>query len=90
MITYDYYTYADKDKYGQKTLNTTPTGTIKMNITIKSQAIMQDGVKYTSVQYVGLTSDAITDGYVIQYGDKKLKVLYVVPARFKMAIMEEM
>ena len=36
MRTYDYYTYATHDNYGQPILSSEPKGTIKMSINIIS------------------------------------------------------
>ena len=49
-----------------------------MAIYTTSQAI-QDNINYKSANYVGLTYALLDDSYVIQYGDEKLKVLYVTP-----------
>lgn len=78
MRVYDYFTYGDDDAYGQPQLSEEVQGTVKMAIYIASQGI-QDSVTYNGTQYVGLTHDAVTDKYVIQYGDEKLKVLFVNP-----------
>lgn len=81
MRMYSYYKLNDEpDEYGQLTLNTNPQGTIKMNINIVSQSVV-DNIKYNQASYIGLTSDRnINDKYVIQYNeDEKLKVLYVNP-----------
>ena len=76
--TYDYFLYEGKDAYGQKQLSQEPKGQVKMAIYITSQAI-QDNINYKSANYVGLTHSLLDDSYVIQYGDEKLKVLYVNP-----------
>lgn len=76
MRFYDYFTYGDADEYGQPKLSDEAQGTVKIAIYTASQGI-KDSVTYTGTQYVGLTHDAITDKYVIQYGDEKLKVLYI-------------
>lgn len=78
MRTYNYFTYGEQDAYGQPKLSEEVQGTIKMAIYIASQSIM-DSVAYNGTQYIGLTHNDITDKYVIQYGDEKLKVLYVNP-----------
>ena len=51
-------------------------GTVKMAINITSQSV-QDNINYNQAAYIGLTYAPVSDTYVIQYGDKKLKVLYV-------------
>ena len=76
--TYDFFTFGDNDAYAQPTLSDTPQGQIKMTINISSQSI-QDNINYQDCNYVGLTTEEITDKYVIAYGNEKLKVLYVNP-----------
>lgn len=77
MSLYDFYTFGDSDGYGQPQLSTDVKGTIKMSINITSQSI-QDNINYLNANYVGLTYDNnVNDTYVIQYGDTKLKVLYI-------------
>lgn len=75
---YNYFLYLEKDEYAQPQMSKEPQGQIKMAIYITSQAI-QDNINYKSANYVGLTQAAIDDTYVIQYGNEKLKVLYVNP-----------
>lgn len=91
MRSYNYYTYGSNDAYGQPQLSEEPQGTIKMSIAVTSQSI-QDNIQYKNATYIGLTLDAsVSDKYVIQYGDIKLKVLYVNPAgRYKQVFMGEM
>ena len=51
----------------------------------------EDSVNYASIQYQGITQDVdIDDTYVIQYGNKKLKVLYVIDGRYRQVIMTRM
>lgn len=77
MRRYNYYTYSEPNSYGQPTLSTDIKGSIKMVINIASQSV-QDNINYLNCSYVGLTQDkAINDTYVIEYGEEKLKVLYV-------------
>lgn len=76
--TYDYFLYTDADGYGQPQLSKDPKGKVKMSIYITSQSI-QDNINYKGANYVGLTHSLLDDSYVIQYGDEKLKVLYVNP-----------
>lgn len=77
MRSYDYYLYNEKNTHGQKVLNETPQGKIKISIFTTSQSI-QDNVLYLNAQYIGLTQDKnINDTYAIKYGDNVLKVLYV-------------
>lgn len=90
MRTYDYFTYGDNDGYGQPTLSETVQGSIKMAINTTSQSV-QDNINYKDASYIGLTLTSVDDTYVIQYGDEKLKVLYVQPkGRFKQVFMGEM
>lgn len=77
MRFYNYFTFGEKNAYGQQTLSTTPSGTIKIAIYTTSQSI-QDNILYTDASYVGITQDTkVNDTYVIEYEGNKLKVLYV-------------
>lgn len=77
--SYDYYTYGEKNQYGQETLSTDVKGTIKMAIYSQSTTLSAN-VKYRDAKYIGFTQDkTINDKYVIQYGEEKLKVLYIIP-----------
>lgn len=76
MRTYFYYIYGAANAYGQAQLSEEPQGTITMAICVSSQSV-QDNINYKDATYVGLTHHLLDDSYVIQYGDKKLKVLYV-------------
>lgn len=79
MRVYDYFTFGDNDAYGQPTLSDTVQGTIKMAINISSQSV-QDNINYQDCNYIGLTTTkSVNDKMVIQYGEEKLKVLYVNP-----------
>jgi hypothetical protein len=90
MRTYDYFTLGENNAYGQPAMSAEPVGTIKMAINISSQSV-QDNVNYKDCQYVGLTQAEVNDTYVIQYGNEKLKVLYVNPkGRYKQVFMREM
>lgn len=91
MRTYNYFTFGDDNGYGQPTLSDVPRGTIKMAINITSQST-QDNILYKDGSYIGLTFDnSVNDTYVIQYGETKLKVLYVNPkGRYKQVFMGEM
>lgn len=88
MKLYDYFTFSEEDNgYGQSTLSLKVTGTIKMAINISAQAT-QDNILYKDCSYVGLTQAEVDDTFVIQYGEKKLKVLYVNPeGRYKQVYM---
>jgi hypothetical protein len=90
MRTYDYYTIGEKDEYGQQDVNfDTPKGTIKIAIYVTSQAV-QDNIRYIDAAYMGLTLDKnVNNNYVIQYGDERLKVLYVnTQGRFKQVFLK--
>ena len=79
MRLYDYFTLGEQDEYGQQVESTEPAGQVKIAINIASQSI-QDNINYTDCQYVGLTHNRfIDDTWLIQYGNTKLKVLYVNP-----------
>lgn len=95
MRDYSYYLYDENNDYGQRILikdnNGEPAvqGTVKMSITNTSTSI-QDSIRYKDATYIGLTLASVTDAYVIQYGDIKLKVLYVIPAgRYKQVFLNE-
>lgn len=90
MRIYDYYTYGDKNSYGQSTLSKEVQGSVKMSINTTTQNT-QDNIIYKDAQYIGLTHADITDKFVIQYGEEKLKVLYVQPkGRYKQVFMRNM
>ena len=90
MRIYDFYTYEENNAYGQPQLSKDVKGSVKMAINVSSQSV-QDNVLYTGAEFVGLTHADVTDKYVIQYGDEKLKVLYVNPkGRFKQVFMTRM
>lgn len=75
--SYNYYTFGAVNSYGQQTLSAEPEGAIKLSIFITSQSI-QNNINYSNAQYIAFTNDSnINDGYVIEYGEVKLKVLYV-------------
>jgi hypothetical protein len=78
MRLYDYFLYEGKDTYGFPILSDEPKGQIKMTINITGQTI-QDNINYSGASYIGLTHSLLDDSYVIQYGEEKLKVLYVNP-----------
>lgn len=80
---YDYFLLGTKNAYGQQALpgkDAIPNGKINMAIYTTSQTI-QDNILYKDSQYIGLTNDDINDTYIIKYGDKRLKVLYVLPIK---------
>ena len=89
MKSYNYFTLGLEDDYGMPQLSQEPVGTIKLSIETTSQSI-QDNILYANATYIGFTHAFVDDSYVINYGDKKLKVLYVNPkGRFKQVYMAE-
>lgn len=83
MREYNYYLYGEEDSYAQKTLikdeNGEPVvqGTVRLAINNTSTSI-QDNIRYKDAVYMALTMDKdINDTYVIQYGEERLKVLYI-------------
>ena len=91
MRQYNYFTFGADDGYGQPTLSTAPAGQIKMAIYLTSQSI-QDNVLFENCAYMGLTNATeVNSTYVIQYGEERLKVLYVNPkGRYKQVYMARM
>lgn len=88
--TYNYYTYGALDAYGQPTLSKEAAGSVKIAIYSISTAIA-DNVRYKDSTYIGLTAAAVDDSFVIQYGEERLKVLYVVPkGRLKQVFMKNL
>lgn len=88
---YKFYKYSDKkNTYGQLQLSNDEAGEVKIAIFTTSQSI-QDNINYKDANYMGLTfSSLLDDQCVIQYGDKKLKVLYVNPdSRLKQIFLKE-
>ena len=92
---YNYYRYNSKpDAYGQITLikdadgEPIVQGTVKLSVHDTSTSI-QENIKYKEATYLGLTlNPSIDDTYVIQYGEERLKVLYVVPrGRYRQVFM---
>lgn len=80
MRLYDFYTIGAPNEYGQAKISDKPAGQVKMSISISSQSI-QDNILYKGAQFVAITHDTkVNDTYVIQYGDERLKVLYVAQA----------
>lgn len=90
MRLYNYYTFGEDGGYGMPQLSAAPKGQIKMAINISSQAT-QDNILFKDCTYVGLTQNEVDDTYVIEYGNEKLKVLYVNPkGRYKQVFLQEM
>lgn len=79
MRYYDYFTFGELDAYGVPKLSNEKQGTIKIAIFTTSQSV-QDNINYSNCNYIGLTFNPnIDSSYVIEYGEEKLKVLYVQP-----------
>ena len=76
MRLYNYFSLGTEDEYGQQTMSNEPVGTVRMAINISSQAV-QENINYTGATYVGLTHAKVDDTFVIEYGEERLKVLYV-------------
>lgn len=90
MRTYNYFAFGEPNAYGQRTLSADPVGTVRIAINITSQTI-QDNINYKEASYIGLTYALLDDTAVIEYGDKKLKVLYVNPkGRLKQVFLAEL
>ena len=86
--SYDYYTYTDNSGYGQPQLSKEATGSIKIAINSITTSTA-DNVRYKDANYLGLTHQSINERCVIQYGEEKLKVLYIVPkGRLKQVFMK--
>ena len=92
MRLYNYFLLGAIDDYGQQPLpaqDAAPVGTIKMAINISSQAV-QDNINYKDASYTGLTNSYVDDTYIIEYENKRLKVLYVNPkGRIKQIFLQE-
>lgn len=74
---YNFFTLGPSDAYGQQTISQQPTGQIKAAIFTRSQSA-QDNILYQDAQYLALTHDTkVDDTYIIEYGQERLKVLYV-------------
>lgn len=90
MRNYDYYTLGGLDEYGQEKLSEAQ-GKITLAIYTLSNTIGAN-IKYKDATYIALTQNkSINDSYVIQYGEEKLKVMYVIPfGRYYQAFLSEM
>ena len=87
MRNYSYYTLNNNDEYGQPQ-EVKAEDTIKMAINFVTESI-QENPLYSGAQYAGLTLNKNIDAtYIIQYGDERLKVLFVNNSgRYKQAFM---
>ncbi len=92
MRTYNYFTLGEDNGYGQPQMpgkDAEPVGQVKMAIYTTSQYI-QDNINYSGATYLGLTNALLDDTYLIEYGEKLLKVLYVQPrGRMRQVFMAE-
>lgn len=90
MRDYTFSTLGGRDLYGQPQ-TTEGIGTVKMAIYLYTQNVT-DSIKYRDCSYIGFTNDkTIADNYIVNYENKKLKVLYVNPVgRFRQVYMKEM
>lgn len=89
MRWYDYFTYDGIDEYGAPQLTEDVQGSIKIAIYTTSQSVV-DNIKYKDASYIGLTLAPVSDTFVIQYGEEKLKVLYVqTKGRFKQVFLKQ-
>ena len=77
MKLYSFHTIGEMDAYGLPQLKENQ-GQVKMAINITSQTI-QDNTLYKDANYIGLTRADVNDTFIIQYGEERLKVLYVNP-----------
>lgn len=90
MRTYNYYLYGEENEYGQPSLSADPVGKVKMAIHDKTDEVA-DNIIYDGTQYVGLTSSAINEKYVIDFNGKKLKVIKAYRVRrFTVCLMAVM
>lgn len=91
MRSYNYFTFGDDNGYGQPALSADAQGTVLMAIFTTGTSV-QDNINYKNASYVGLTNNkSINDSWVIEYGQEKLKVLYVNgQGRLNQVFMSEM
>ena len=90
MKIYRYFKYNNRDNYGQLTLDKEAAGAVKMAIYTTSQSI-QDNINYKDANFIGLTiSSLLDDKCAVEYGDRKLKVLYInSKGRLKQVFLKE-
>lgn len=83
MRLYDYWKVINNDEYAQELIppaDAEPLGQVKLSIFPTSTGT-QDNILYANCSYVGFTYDAgIDDKYIIQYGNERLKVMYIQQA----------
>lgn len=79
MRNYDYFLLGVDNGYGQLTMTPEKQGEVNIGITILTKTVTDD-LRYADAEYLGLTFDKnITDSYIIKYGEKLLKVKYIIP-----------
>lgn len=93
MKPYPYWIYEEENEYGESTVSieTNPVGTIKMSINTLNQQTV-DSILYKDANYIGLTlENGVDDSYVFQFGDERLKVVFVNPiGRYKQIYLARM
>ena len=90
MRNYSYYTLGANDAYGQPQLSEVPVGEINMAIYPINHSI-GDNVLYSNATYMGLTMERVSDKFIFEYRDMRLKVLYVQElGRFKQVYLAKM
>lgn len=88
MRLYDYYTYGASNGYGSPVLSDEVQGELLMAIYNTSTSVI-DNIRFKDATHLGLTNAPIDDKYVIQYGEERLKVLYVISkGRLKQVYMK--
>lgn len=89
MRYYYCFTFGKENEYGTPVIDESPKKMIKMAIYPTSTSV-QDNVLYKSAEYIGITHETgIDDKCLIQYGDKRLKVLYIIDkGRYNQIFME--
>lgn len=92
MKPHDYYLYGTENAYGERTVSyAARVGTIVISINLL-QKNSTDNIKFSEATYIGLTLNReVDDNYIIDYNNKKLKVLYVYPeGRYTQVYMKEL
>jgi hypothetical protein len=89
MKTYSFSTLGGTDSYGFPQVSNI-AGFVKMSIYLYTQNVT-DNIKFRDATYIGFTHDkTIADNYIVNYEDKRLKVLYVNPVgRFNQVYLKE-
>lgn len=89
MKKYTYSAISDKlDEYGQP-ITQDKTGEVLMAISVTKHSPV-DSPLYVDSEFTGITQNKeIDETYIINYDNKKLKVLYVIKGRFNQVFMQE-